>query len=215
MKLAILGGHGKIARHLQALLKEEGNHQVRALIRNPEHAEEIARLGSEAVIFDVEKDQDLAGALGEVDAVVFAAGAGPGSGAERKWTVDRDGALKLIEAAKAKGIKRYIMISAIDVEKPRGHEVFQVYLQAKAEADAALRTSGLDFTIIRPGGLLDEPGTGKVAIAPSLPMGLIPREDVAAVVKECLQNQAAIGVQFDLTGGEQTIKEALKGFTTV
>ncbi|MCH8541865.1 MAG: SDR family oxidoreductase [Opitutales bacterium] len=212
MKIAILGGHGKIARHLQTLFVEDG-HQVRSLIRQPEQEAAIKALGTEPVVFDVEKDEDLAGALGEAEAVVFAAGAGPGSGAARKWTVDRDGALKLIEAAKAKQIKRYLMISAMKVEEPRGNEVFQIYLQAKAEADAALRTSGLDFTIIRPGGLLDDPGTGKVAIAPSLPAGKIPREDVAEVVRQCLTDPSTIGVQFDLTSGEQTISEALRNLT--
>ncbi|MCH8475842.1 MAG: SDR family oxidoreductase [Opitutales bacterium] len=212
MKIAILGGHGKIARHLQTLLLKDG-HQVRSLIRQPDQEAAIQALGAEPVLFDIEKDQDLPAALGDAEAVVFAAGAGPGSGADRKWTVDRDGALKLIEAAEAKNIKRYLMISAMKVEEPRGNEVFQIYLQAKAEADAALRTSGLDFTIVRPGALLDEAGTGKVAIAPSLPSGKIPREDVAEVVRACLTNPSTIGVQFDLTSGDQSIPEALENLT--
>lgn len=158
---------------------------------------------------DLEAEDDISAAVGKADAVLFAAGAGPGSGAARKWTVDRDGALKLIEAAKRNRIPRYVMISAMNAEQPRGGEVFQVYLRAKAEADAALRESGLSYTIIRPGRLTDEPGSGRVAIAPELPRGEIPRADVAGVVVHVLENPATSGMQLDVTSGEHVIPEAI------
>ncbi len=208
MNIAIAGAHGKIAMLLHPILKENG-HTVRGLIRNPDHAEELKEAGAEPVLCDIEKEDDLSKAVGDADAVVFAAGAGPGSGKERKRTVDRDGALKLIDAAKKNGISRYVMISAMKVEEPRGNDVFQVYQKAKAEADAALRKSGLDYTIIRPGRLTDSPGTGKVALKPDLPSGEIPRADVAAVIAAVLGRPETSGLQLDLTSGNTEISEAV------
>jgi len=162
------------------------------------------------VICDVESQEDIAEAVGRVDAVVFAAGAGPGSGAGRKWTVDRDGALKLIEAARKNDISRYVMISAMKVEEPRGNEVFQVYQKAKSEADKALRESGLDWTIIRPGRLTDNLPTGRVALGPDLEPGEIPRADVAAVVAEVLEMPETAGYQWDLTSGDTLVEAAIR-----
>ncbi len=209
MNITIAGGHGQIAMHLHPILKSRG-HQVRGLIRNPEHAEELKSAGAEPVICDLEAKDDISSDVGSADAVVFAAGAGPGSGAERKWTMDRDGALKLIDACRKNGIKRYVMISAMKVEEPRGNEVFQVYLKAKAEADARLRESSLNYTIVRPGKLTDDPGNGLVSISTDLPSGEIPREDVAAVVAEVLEMPDTIGHQFDLTSGNTPIRQALE-----
>ncbi len=209
MKIAVLGAHGQIAMLLHPILKSNG-HEVIGLIRNPEHADEVSRAGAEPVICDIESEDDISDAVGRVDAVVFAAGAGPGSGAERKWTVDRDGALKLIEAAKRNGISRYVMISAMKVEEPRGNEVFQVYQKAKSEADKALRESGLDWTIIRPGRLTDNLPTGRVALGPDLEEGEVPRADVAAVVAEVLEIPESAGYQWDLTGGDNPIESAIK-----
>ena len=209
MKIAVLGAHGQIAMLLHPILKSNG-HEVIGLIRNPEHADEVSRAGAEPVICDIESEDDISDAVGRVDAVVFAAGAGPGSGAERKWTVDRDGALKLIEAAKRNGISRYVMISAMKVEKPRGNDVFQVYQKAKSEADKALRESGLDWTIIRPGRLTDNLPTGRVALGPDLEEGEVPRADVAAVVAEVLEIPESAGYQWDLTGGDNPIETAIK-----
>ena len=209
MKIAVLGAHGQIAMLLHPILKSNG-HEVIGLIRNPEHADEVSMAGAEPVICDIESEDDISDAVGRVDAVVFAAGAGPGSGAERKWTVDRDGALKLIEAAKRNGISRYVMISAMKVEKPRGNDVFQVYQKAKSEADKALRESGLDWTIIRPGRLTDNLPTGRVALGPDLEEGEVPRADVAAVVAEVLEIPESAGYQWDLTGGDNPIETAIK-----
>jgi uncharacterized protein YbjT (DUF2867 family) len=146
--------------------------------------------------------------VGEVDAVVFAAGAGPGSGKERKYTVDRDGAIKLMRACHENGINRYIMISAMGLDKPRGNEVFQVYQKAKAEADEALINSGLNYTIIKPGRLTDDEGTGHVKVG-DLEKGEIPREDVAAVIAASLENESTYRKSFDLLSGDQSIAEAL------
>ncbi len=208
MKITILGAHGKIAMHMHHMLVNNG-HQVRGLIRKQEQSEDLKNLGVEPVICDVEKEEDISEAVGNVDAVVFAAGAGPGSGADRKWTVDRDGAIKLIEAAKKNGIDRYVMISAMGLDEPRGSEVFQVYQKAKAEADEALRKSGLDYTIIKPGRLTDENGTGKVSLAPKLDPGEIPREDVAAVLTNVLETPSLSGKTLDLISGNSTVEEAI------
>lgn len=209
MNITIVGAHGQIAMLLHPMLKERG-HQVRGIIRKEEQADDLREAGAEPVICDIEQTEDISDAVGRADAVLFAAGAGPGSGAERKWTVDRDGALKLIEAAKKNGISRYVIISAMGVEEPGGDEVFQTYQKAKAEADEALRTSGLDYTIIRPGRLTDEPGTGSVALAPELSRGEVPRADVAAVLAEVLETPETAGHQFDLVSGDTPVAEAVK-----
>lgn len=209
MKITVIGGHGKIAMKLHPLLKEAG-HEVRAVIRKKEQMDAIREAGAEPVLCDVEQEDDISQAVGNVDAVVFAAGAGPGSGAERKWTVDRDAALKLMAACKANGISRYVMISAMKVEIPRGNEVFQVYQKAKAEADAALRESSLDYTIVRPGRLTDESPTGKISAAFDLERGEIPRADVAAVVAAVLDEPATIRKQFDLISGDTPVEDAIK-----
>lgn len=208
MRIVIAGGHGQIAMLLHPLLTARG-HEPRALIRNPDHADEVRNAGAEPVVCDLEAADDVAHTLEGADAVVFAAGAGPGSGAERKLTMDRDGAIKLLQAARRTGAKRYVMISAMNAEQARGEEVFQVYLRAKAEADEALRNSGLDYTIVRPGKLTNEPGSGRVRLGPDLPRAEIPRADVAAVIAEVIDAPGAIGRQFDVTSGDQPIAEAV------
>ncbi|MDZ7829808.1 MAG: SDR family oxidoreductase [Halofilum sp. (in: g-proteobacteria)] len=208
MRVVVAGAHGQIAMLLHPLLIERG-HEVRGLVRNPEHADELERSGVEPVVCDLEADDDVAARVGEADAIVFAAGAGPGSGAERKRTLDRDGALKLIEAAHTNGICRYVMVSAMNPERPRGNEVFRYYLQMKAEADAALRESGLDWTVVRPGRLTDEPGNGRVTAARELERSDLPRADVAAVLAEVLDMPETIGLQFNVVAGDTPVREAL------
>src|SRR3954449_6155078 len=193
MDVAIAGGHGQIAMQLGQLLIEDG-HRVLGIIRNPDQSGDLESLGMEPVIFDLEHDDGLAAAIGAVDAVMFAAGAGPGSGAERKLTMDRDGAVKLVEACRKAGARRYVMVSAMGARPGvEGDEVFQVYLRAKFEADEALRASGLDWTVIRPGGLTDDPPAGSIALAPELPRGSIPRADVAATLAAVLDAANTIG----------------------
>jgi uncharacterized protein YbjT (DUF2867 family) len=148
--------------------------------------------------------------VGDAEAVLFAAGAGPGSGAERKWTVDRDGAIKLMEACKAKGISRYVMISAMGLDVPRGSEVFQVYQKAKLEADNALKESGLDYTIVKPGRLTNDSPGGLVNAGKNLDGGEVPRADVAAVLAAVFDDDSTAGLEFDLVSGDQSISDALK-----
>jgi uncharacterized protein YbjT (DUF2867 family) len=211
MRIVIAGGHGKIALHLAQQLHISG-HQAASLIRNPAHADDVTVAGGEPVVLDLEHSSaaELAEHLAGADAVVFAAGAGPNSTAARKLTVDRDGATLLIAAAKLAGIGHYVMVSAMGADgfDADSEEIFQVYLRAKSEADAALRESGLDWTIVRPGGLTDEPPTGEIVIGETVERGMISRADVAAVLLSCLAG-AASGRQFEVISGSIPIAEAL------
>lgn len=208
MDIIVAGAHGQIAMHLHPILVARG-HTVTGLIRDSDHAEELRVLGVKPLVCDLESGEDVAGMVGNHDALIFAAGAGPGSGAERKRTLDRDGALKLIDAARSNGIHRYIMVSAMKAEEPRGNEVFQYYLRMKAEADAALRESPLEWTIVRPGRLTDEPATGRIHAGRDLERADIPRADVAAVLAAVIDMPETSGLQFDVVTGEQAIPEAL------
>lgn len=211
MKIVVAGGHGKIAMLLHPILKEKG-HKVTGLIRKEEQVDDLKEAGAESVVVDIEMEDDISEFVGNADAVVFAAGAGPGSSKDRKWSVDRDGAIKLIEAAKKNGVDKYVMISAMGLETPRGDDVFQVYQQAKAQADKALRNSGLNYVIVKPGRLTNDEGTGRVKIAEKLDRGEIPREDVARVIAEVLDNNSIKNVEFDLLSGEDDINKALLEF---
>jgi uncharacterized protein YbjT (DUF2867 family) len=208
--IAIAGGHGKIALILGRLLAERGD-TVRGLIRSPDQEDDLRAAGIEPVIADLESESDIASAIRGADSVVFAAGAGPGSGDARKKTVDLGGAVKLIEAAKAEGVSRYLIVSSMGAEKAPadGAEGFGAYLQAKFEADEAVRASGLDYTVVRPGGLTDDPGTGLVTIAEETGRGKVPRADVAAVFVACLDTPSTIGKSFDLISGTTPIPDAL------
>lgn len=210
MDVLVAGGHGKVAQHLLRLLAERGHHG-RGLIRNPDHAADLERLGAVPVLCDLEND-DVRPHLGGADAIVFAAGAGPGSGPERKRTVDYGGAVKLIEAAEELGVRRYVIVSSIGAENPEAApEPMRPYQRAKADADAALSASSLDWTIVRPGRLSDAPGRGLVEIAPSLGRdGEVPREDVGLTVLECLLEPATIGKTFELLEGDMPVVEALR-----
>jgi uncharacterized protein YbjT (DUF2867 family) len=212
MDVVVAGGHGQIALRLERLLAERGD-RARGLIRNPEHAADLEAAGAEPVVCDLEADDaDVAGAVAGADAIVFAAGAGPGSGPERKQTVDLGGAVKLIDAAKANDIRRYLIVSSMGAgNPPPGDEGFPVYLQAKAAADEAVASSGLDFTIVRPGMLTDDPGSGRIEAAEHLGRrGQIPRDDVAATLVAALGEPGTIRKTFEILGGEQEIAAALR-----
>src|SRR3954469_23249573 len=197
MDVVIAGGHGKIGLLLGRLLAEDG-HRVRGIIRKAEQAPDLEAIGVEPLVFDLEHDDGLAAAIEGAEAAVFAAGAGPGSGAERKFTMDRDGAIKLIDACKEVGGRRYVMISSMGADAgATGDDGFSAYLRAKGEADEALRASGLDYTILRPGRLTNDPGTGLVALGPELRSGSIPRADVAATIALLLPAQNAIDKTLD------------------
>jgi nucleoside-diphosphate-sugar epimerase len=212
MKVAIAGGHGRIGLMLGRKLADQGA-IVLGLIRDPGHASELREAGVEPLLCDLEQADAriVAEAVRGVEAIVFAAGAGPGSGAERKRTMDLGGAVKLIEAARAESIARFLMVSAMGAAAPPvdGGDVFGEYLRAKAEADRALAASGLDFTIVRPGGLTDDPGSGRVTIGQSLQPGEIPRPDVADVLAAALAAPNAIGKTFDLVAGETPVEDAV------
>jgi uncharacterized protein YbjT (DUF2867 family) len=210
MDVLVAGGHGQVAQRLLRLLAV-GGHRGRGLIRNPDHAADLERLGSSAVLCDLEHD-DPRPHVGGADAIVFAAGAGPGSGPERKRTVDLGGALKLIDAARDLGVDRYLMVSSMGTQDPeRAAQGMRPYLRAKAEADQALRESGLDWTIVRPGRLTNVPGSGRVDAAPTLGRhGDVPRDDVALVLLECLQAPNTIRVQFELLAGDVPAREAVR-----
>jgi uncharacterized protein YbjT (DUF2867 family) len=212
MDVVVAGGHGQIGQRLLRLLATRGD-RARGLIRNPDHAEDLRAVGAEPVLCDLEAAgvDAVAEAIAGADAVVFAAGAGPGSGEERKRTVDLGAAVKLIEAAQRRGIDRYLMVGSMGADDPsRGEGVFRAYLEAKAEADRALQASGLGYTIVRPGGLTDEPGTGRIAAAPSLGRrGEVTRDDVAATLVALLDAPRTAGVTFELLQGEVPIAEAV------
>jgi uncharacterized protein YbjT (DUF2867 family) len=209
MDVVIAGGHGQIALRLARLLSTRGE-RVRSLIRNPDHVADVEAAGAEAVVFDLEVDDDLGSVVRGADAVVFAAGAGPGSGPERKRTVDLGGAVKLIDAALSSGVRRYVMVSSIGADDPSGGSPqMRPYLEAKAEADAALVSSGLDSTIVRPGRLTDDPGTSKVTAGESVPRADIPRDDVAAELVGVLDEPRTIGKAFVVVSGDTPIPDAL------
>src|SRR5206468_3101157 len=186
---------------------------ARGLIRNLDHASDLEEIGATPLGADLENlDADaIARSIAGCDAVVFAAGAGPGSGPARKQTVDYGGAVKLIEAAKLNGIRRYVMVSAIGAGHPeRWSDESRPYSEAKAGADRELAASGLDHTIVRPGRLTDDPGTGLIEAAPELERGgEIPRDDVAAILLACLDTPGTIGKTFEVLSGETPIAEAL------
>jgi uncharacterized protein YbjT (DUF2867 family) len=216
MDVAIAGGHGKIALRLERVLAA-GGHRSWAIIRNPDHAADVEAAGAEPVVFDLEAIagvHDLADAIRDADAVVFAAGAGPGSGPERKRTVDYGGAVKLLAAAEAAGVDRYAMISTLGADRPAARgEAMRAYFQAKADAEGALRAGGLDWTIVRPGSLTDDPGTGLVTLAEHLDgWGSIPRDDVAALLLAVLVDRAAVGRVLELISGDTPIADALAAY---
>ena len=211
MRVAIAGGHGQIALRLAKVLSQRGDETV-ALIRNPDHAADVREAGAEPKVVDLERasEGDVAGAIAGSDAVIFAAGAGPGSGPERKDTMDYGGAVKLIAAAKQTGVDRYVIVSSMGANPDApGEDTFAVYLRAKGRADDAVRASGLDATVVRPGGLTNDAGTGRVNLGESVPRGQVPRDDVAAVLAAVLDSPNTIGRTMDLIGGDTPIAEAV------
>jgi nucleoside-diphosphate-sugar epimerase len=210
MEVLIAGGHGQIALRLERLLSQAG-HRPRGLIRNPAHSNDLEAAGAEAVLCDLEHD-DPRPHVGAADAIVYAAGAGPGSGVERKRTMDYGGAVKLIDAARELGVSRWLMVSSMGAGDPASaSEQMRPYQQAKHDADEALAASGLDWTIVRPGRLTNEPGSGFVDAAAQLNRyGEIPRDDVALVLLECLDAPNTVGVTFELLAGETPARDAVR-----
>jgi nucleoside-diphosphate-sugar epimerase len=217
MRVVIAGGHGQIALRLGRLLAERGDHPV-GLIRNPDHADALREQGIEPVLLDLEHAgvDDLEPALEEADATVFAAGAGPGSGAARKDTVDRAGAELLADAAVRAGVPRHVLISSAGVESVRHgatpdgvDDVFLAYLRAKLAAEDHVLSLPLEATILRPGRLTNDPGTGRVTLTTSAEPGEISRDDVATVVLGLLDTPATAGTVLELVGGDTPVPEAI------
>ena len=212
MIVAIAGAHGKIALRLIPLLVEQG-HSVIGLIRNLDHASDLSERGASPVLCDLEQAavEEIALAIKDADAAVFAAGAGAGSGVERKFSMDRDGAIKLLGAAIQVGAPRYVIISSVGAEDPpRADDAFSVYLRAKAAADAAVMASDREWTVLRPGGLTDEPGTGYVRLSPEPYRERVARDDVAVVLAKLLPDKRASGHVLYVNGGEVPIDEAIE-----
>lgn len=212
-RVAIVGAHGQIGQLIIKHLVAQGMDAI-GIVRKEEQVPAMRKLGAEPVLLDIENATagQLASCLQDVDAVVFAAGAGGGSSAERKRTVDFAGSVLLAEAAHKAGVRRFIQISAIGVDnpiKPDTDPVWKAYVEAKRDADIELRKSALDWTIIRPGPLTDSPATGLVTLSPDAGRGEVTREDVALVVVAVLQAPNAIGQQWELRGGETPIRDAV------
>ncbi|TDQ05133.1 SDR family oxidoreductase [Labedaea rhizosphaerae] len=213
MKVVIAGGHGQIALRLARQLADRGDQPV-GLIRNPDHADDVRAAGAEPVLLDLESATVAAAAevLRGADAVVFAAGAGPGSGAARKDTVDRGASALMAGAAESAGVRRFIQVSGMGLDRaddPGVDEVFAAYLRAKAAAEQDLAGRDLDWTILRPGRLTNDAPTGTVTLAPSVGYGEISRDDVAAVLVALLDHPATAGRTLELVGGETPVDQAL------
>jgi uncharacterized protein YbjT (DUF2867 family) len=208
VRVLVAGANGQVGQHIVRLLAE-GGYEVRAMIRAEDQAQRLRELGGEPVVADLEGE--IAHTVEGCDAVIFSAGGGPGSGAEKKETIDRGGAVKLIEAAQEHRARRYIMVSAMGAADPEsGSEAMQPYLHAKAQADQTLQESELDYTIVRPGSLTDDPGTGTVELAASRgSRGEIPREDTAHVIVATLERENTFGKTFEVISGDTPIEEAL------
>jgi len=210
MRIVIAGAHGQIGLRLVRLLAARGD-EVVGLIRNPAHAEDITAAGGTPVVCDLENAsaQQVADAIDAVEVAVFAAGAGPGSGAERKLTVDRDGAVKLLSATEA-AAARYLIVSSVGAESPpSGDDVFEVYLRAKAEADAAVIASNRAWVVIRPGPLTNDAGTGHVRLETDPFRGAVTRDDVAAVLAEIIADRAVNHTILYLANGDTAMDQAL------
>jgi uncharacterized protein YbjT (DUF2867 family) len=214
VKVLVAGAHGKTARRLVRMLAEDG-HEVRGLVRKEDQLPDVEADGAEPVLVNLE-EEEVEGAVGEAvegcDAIIFAAGAGPGSGAARKETMDYGGAVKLVEAAEKHGVRRYVMLSSMGAGDPGGgSEAMRPYLIAKARADERLQESGLDYTIIRPGSLTDEEGTGRIEAAQSLGRrGEISRDDVARTFADALEVENTYRKTFEILAGDTPIRETLQ-----
>src|SRR6266550_2669945 len=215
MRVVIAGGHGKIALLLERLLAERGDQAV-GLIRNPAHVADVQKASAEAVVCDLEtaSADDVAVLLSGADAVVFAAGAGAGSGAPRKDSVDRAASVLMADAAERAGVRRFVQISSMGAgqpPRPGSDEVWAAYITAKTAAEDDLRSRDLDWTILRPGGLTDAPPTGRIRLAaPPVPRGTVPRADVPAAIAALLDDPGTGHQTLELTGGDSPVAEAVR-----
>lgn len=213
MRVVIAGGHGKIAMRLERRLAAAG-HEAVGIVRSPAHVDDLEKIGAEAAVLDLEAAsvEEVAAVVSGADAAVLAAGAGPGSGAARKDTVDRGASVLLADAAERAGVRRFLQISALSVDEPPppgSDDVWVAYIKAKKEAEEDLRRRDLDWLILRPGSLTDDPGTGLVTLAESVDRGRVPRDDVAAVIAALLDHPELHHRTLELVRGTTPISEAV------
>lgn len=213
MKVFVVGANGQIGKQLVHLLHKSDEFTVRAMVRKEEQKEAFEKDGIEAVLADLEGTvEHIAEAAKGCDAIVFSAGSGGHTGADKTLLVDLDGAVKTIEAAEQLGIDRFVMVSAFQANnRENWNKKIRHYYVAKHYADRILMDSNLNYTIVRPGGLLNEPGTGKVSIGENMQeRATIPREDVARVLFEVLGANNTFRKSFDLVSGDVEIKKAIQ-----
>lgn len=213
MRVVIAGGHGQIALRLTRLLADDG-HEVVGLVRNPDHEADITTAGGQAAVLDLEQADAaaVAGVLSGADVAIFAAGAGPGSGKARKDTVDRGAAALFADASEQAGVRRHLQVGSMGADRAPSltdDETFTVYLKAKWAAEEDLRSRDLDWTILRPGGLTNDAGTGRVLLADKTGNGRISRDDVALVLAGLCDTPASIGRTLELVAGDTPVAEAL------
>jgi uncharacterized protein YbjT (DUF2867 family) len=212
-RIAIIGGHGSVARHLARILTGEGGHRVSAIIRDPDQRADVEEDGSVPILLDVQTAtvDELTEVLGGHDAVVWAAGAGGGD-PDRTYAVDRDGAIRSMEAAARAGVARYVMVSYQGARPDHGvdpESSFFAYAEAKAAADEHLRGTDLAWTILGPGRLTDEPATAMIELGTDTEHGDVPRADVARVAAVALADPAAIGRTLAFNRGDTPIADAV------
>ncbi|WP_409252807.1 SDR family oxidoreductase [Bacillus sp. SCS-153A] len=213
MKILVVGANGQIGKQLVGIIQNSGSHTARAMIRKQEQVSHFESLGAETAVVNLEGEvEDIAKAAEGVDAIVFTAGSGPHTGADKTLMIDLDGAVKTIKAAEKAGVKRFVMVSSFDTTRKaiqEAPESFAPYVVAKHYADEWLRGTDLDFTIVHPGRLTNENGTGKVEAAREVERGEIPREDVAQVIFGCLEDESTIGKEFQVVSGSADVKKSL------
>ncbi|EDL65709.1 nucleoside-diphosphate-sugar epimerase [Bacillus sp. SG-1] len=213
LNILVVGANGQIGKQLVGIIQDSGSHTAKAMIRKQEQASHFESLGAETAVVNLEGEiEDIAKAAEGVDAIVFTAGSGPHTGADKTLMIDLDGAVKTIKAAEKAGVKRFVMVSSFDTTRKaiqEAPESFAPYVVAKHYADEWLRGTDLDFTIVHPGRLTNENGTGKVEAASEVERGEISREDVAQVLFECLESDSTIGKEFQVVSGSTSVKDVI------
>ena len=212
MKVLVVGANGQIGQKIVKQIQDSEEHSVVAMVRKNEQKEQLEKEGIEAVLANLEDSVDnLAKALSGADAVIFSAGSGGSTGADKTLLIDLDGAIKMMEASEQAGVDRFLIISALGADKRENwSEEIKSYYVAKYYADKALEKSNLNYTIIRPGALVNEPGTGSVWAGTEFEYGKIPREDVARVAVTSLTAEQTYRKAFNLISGDASINEAIK-----
>ncbi|KHE71616.1 SDR family oxidoreductase [Halobacillus sp. BBL2006] len=208
MKVLVIGANGKVGKHIVQKLMDSSHTPV-AMVRDPDQVPHFEELGAQTVLGDLEKGFEEA--YYGVEAVIFAAGSGPQTGADKTLLIDQEGAIKAVDHAKHFGVQRFVMLSTVGADTPeKGPDGFRHYLYAKHRADEYLKQSGINYTIVRPGSLTNEPGTGKVKLEEHLSEhGEIPREDVAETLAHLLSEPGAENKSFDLISGTKPLDDVL------